>query len=209
MSEQAREHLSALMDGELSRDATRFLLRRCDHDAGLLASWSRFQLASQALRRQAHDPATGFAEAVWARIEAESVVQRSRTGTWLRWASGGAIAASVAVAALVLSSPAEGPGTPGAASMAANSVDAPGNRASLNSGSEFRPPMLAPPLEVQTAAASTPGFANTAPIDPRLQSYLIRHYDATGNGAQPGVMPYVLLVVPPQQANEATTTGQR
>ena len=44
-----REQLSALMDGDLSRDETRFLLRRLDADTDLARSWSHYQIASDVL----------------------------------------------------------------------------------------------------------------------------------------------------------------
>ena len=45
MSQQIREQISALMDGELSRDETAFLLRRMEHEPALVTSWSRFHRA--------------------------------------------------------------------------------------------------------------------------------------------------------------------
>ncbi len=56
MTEANMENLSAAMDGELSREELRFLLRRLDHDDSLLEVWgslSRRQrrLASPAARR--------------------------------------------------------------------------------------------------------------------------------------------------------------
>ncbi|HOV58400.1 MAG TPA: sigma-E factor negative regulatory protein, partial [Rhodanobacteraceae bacterium] len=52
MSEQLREQLSALMDGELDPDGARFLLRRIAADADLKRRWERQHLARAALRRQ-------------------------------------------------------------------------------------------------------------------------------------------------------------
>ncbi|MFN7137618.1 MAG: RseA family anti-sigma factor, partial [Thermomonas sp.] len=42
----SREQLSALMDGMLPEDQTRFLLRRLQHDAELAGSWERWRIAS-------------------------------------------------------------------------------------------------------------------------------------------------------------------
>ena len=44
MSEDIREQLSALMDGELGRDERAFLLRRLEHDADLRSMWTRMHL---------------------------------------------------------------------------------------------------------------------------------------------------------------------
>lgn len=211
MSQEIREQLSAMMDGELSRDETGFLMRRVAHDQELVSRWSSFHVARQALRRQVIvELSPGFADGVMARIEAEVQLEPRQSVPWLRWASGGAIAASVAVAALVLSGPQDPsnnvPGEPMASTVSVPANAGTGTVASVpvsTRNTEFRPPMISPVLDVQPASASTPGFsAQPAPIDPRTQSYLVRHYDATGNNGQPGMLPYVLLIVPsaPQAA---------
>ena len=69
MSQDVREQLSALMDGELDRDSTRFLLRRLDADPALKSQWERMQLARAALRRPTALAApAGFADRVIAEI---------------------------------------------------------------------------------------------------------------------------------------------
>ncbi|WP_440222762.1 sigma-E factor negative regulatory protein [Dokdonella sp. MW10] len=208
MSQQIQEQLSALMDGELQRDETMFLLRRVEGDRDLLARWSGYHVARQALRRQEILPLRAdFAASIMAAIEAEAVpvAGRSRTATLLRWGSGGAIAASVAVAALIATGPGgQAPSVNGqqGTSVAAQ-VPAASNAPPPSLPAEFRPPLLSPALDAQTASATSGGFSSgaAAPIDPRLQSYLIRHYDAAGSAGQAGMVPYVLLIVPgqPQQ----------
>lgn len=203
MSQQIPEQLSALMDGELARDETLFLMRRIDNDGGLVQRWSRYHLTRQVLRRQDVFVLAGdFSDRILAQLDAEGMLQVARGGRWMRWAGGGAIAASVAVVALIVSAPQNAgndvSGEPLAASV--TSISTPAAPATQNPA-EFRPPLASPVLDVQPASVSTEGFAtSSAPIDPRLQSYLIRHYDATANNGQSTMMPYVLLVVPPQQA---------
>ena len=64
-----REQLSALIDGALDADRSRFLLRRLQHDGALADDLSRWQLAGDALRGQATAPAPdGFAEAIAMRL---------------------------------------------------------------------------------------------------------------------------------------------
>ena len=46
----SREQLSALMDGALPEDQTRFLLRRLQHDAELAGSWDRWRTAGEVMR---------------------------------------------------------------------------------------------------------------------------------------------------------------
>ena len=102
-----RENLSAGIDGELSKEQLRFLLRRLDHDAALQQTWTRYHLARDGLRHQLTPlAAPGFAARVMQAIEQESVATvGSRRGHWLRWSAGGAIAASVAAAALMIGQP--------------------------------------------------------------------------------------------------------
>lgn len=73
MSQQIREQISALMDGELSRDETAFLLRRMEHEPALVTSWSRFHMARQVLRRQEwSSQGLNLASRVLAGIESDS-----------------------------------------------------------------------------------------------------------------------------------------
>jgi len=107
MNQDARENLSAGIDGELSKEELRFLLRRLDHDATLQQAWVHYQMARDGLRRQLPSMAApGFAARVMLAIEQESIpASARRSGHWLRWSAGGAIAASVAAAALMIGQP--------------------------------------------------------------------------------------------------------
>ncbi|MFZ1837758.1 MAG: sigma-E factor negative regulatory protein [Dokdonella sp.] len=201
MSQQIREQLSTLMDGELARDETLFLMRSLQQKDELANSWSNYHLTRQVLRRQdVFLLPADFSQRILSQLEDERV-HVAHAGRWLRWAGGGAIAASVAVVALLFSGPRGGqgdvPGEPLAAS--ANAIQQPALMATPRPG-EFRAPLISPALDVQPASVSTQGFASpSAPIDPRLQSYLIRHYDAAAGNGQSAMLPYVLLVVPPPQ----------
>ncbi|HVT31235.1 MAG TPA: sigma-E factor negative regulatory protein [Rhodanobacteraceae bacterium] len=200
MSQPIDEHLSAFMDGELGSDETRFLLRRLESDAQLAERWSRHHVARQVLRRQEVVALRGdFALAVMEQIEAEAAPQVARGGHWLRWGSGGAIAAAVAVAALIVTKPASGPeqaqiaaANPQRAPQAVTTDPAPKLAAA---GPALRAPLV-PNSPIQTAAASF-GTELTEPVafDPRLQSYVIRHYEATGSAGQSDFVPYILLPV--------------
>ena len=100
------EQLSALMDGELSREELRFLLRRVDAEAPLAQRWSRYQLARAALRRQGViQLRADFSEAIMQRLGNEALPAARNGSRVLRWLGGGAIAASVAVLALVATRP--------------------------------------------------------------------------------------------------------
>ena len=109
MDPTSREDLSALMDGELAAEPTRFLLRRLDHDPELSAAWSRWHLiraclASDSARMSAPKRYNDFAARNAQALQAEAVPQ-VRPRHWARYMGGGAIAAGVAVAALMLNVP--------------------------------------------------------------------------------------------------------
>lgn len=108
VKQQLPDTLSAGIDGELSNEQLRFLLRRLDHDATLQQTWARYHIARDSLRHQLPPMASdGFATRVMAAIDQESrPALSSRRNHWLRWSTGGAIAASVAAAALMIGQPA-------------------------------------------------------------------------------------------------------
>ncbi|WP_165942226.1 sigma-E factor negative regulatory protein [Luteimonas arsenica] len=112
-----RRQLSAMLDGELSPDQARFMLRRLQHDAELAACWERWQVCGDVLRGRGHAllPAD-FSRRVAAAIavpgpaSAATAVEATRAGRQdalqrphrlLRW-GGGALAASVALVALFM-----------------------------------------------------------------------------------------------------------
>ena len=100
----SREQLSALMDGALPADETRFLLRRLQHDASLAECWERWRLGGEVMRglapaqRLPADFASRVALALQQDGQSAPVVESSvRKPAWLRWGGGAAMAASLAV----------------------------------------------------------------------------------------------------------------
>ena len=103
----SREQLSALMDGALPADETRFLLRRLQHDASLAECWERWRLSGEVMRglapaqRLPADFASRVSAAIFdegrGAVGGESVESRARKPVWLRWGGGAAMAASLAV----------------------------------------------------------------------------------------------------------------
>jgi sigma-E factor negative regulatory protein RseA len=205
MSQPFEEQLSAFMDGELGRDESRFLLRRAEGDDALAGRWTRYHIARSVLRRQPVIAIRAdFSSAILARLDAETVAETGRV-QWLRWGSGGAIAAAVAVAALMVTKPSTEPEvtTPIAATAApqrATQVAAP-VPAQVAAASPALQAPLVPNSPIQTQAASF-GSDLSEPVtyDPRLQSYVIRHYQALGTTSQPDFVPYILLAQPASTA---------
>lgn len=211
-----REHLSALMDGELAAEPTRFLLRRLEHDPDLSATWSRWHLIRACL---AADPArmsvpsadadfaARVAGAVAAVAPGASVMQPRRH--WARYIGGGAIAASVAVAALMLNAP---------QSTAPHGASQVANASAASPQAEERPSgMLAAAGHADAAAASAPWLLSRQPTVLAAQpaaanvvygaGLMQPEYLRRASFAQGAVMPYAsadaaapftIVVVPPQ-----------
>ncbi|MDO5506681.1 MAG: sigma-E factor negative regulatory protein [Pseudoxanthomonas suwonensis] len=127
-----RQQLSAMADGALAPDQARFLLRRLQHDHELAAHWERWQVYGDAMRGHAHALLpTDFAERVARALhDTPEAVQAlagaaPRRGHALRWAGGGALAASVALVALFGLRPAPQGGPADAAPLARSAAAAP------------------------------------------------------------------------------------
>ncbi|QSX75362.1 sigma-E factor negative regulatory protein [Lysobacter arenosi] len=131
-----RENLCALFDGELQGDAARFALRRLGHDAQWRQACGRWQLYGDVLRGQATAIASSsFADRVAQAIAQEPVLapvastatsvspRRSAAASRRGWI-GGALAASVAVAALFVTRPFSSETAPAAADGATTQVAA-------------------------------------------------------------------------------------
>ncbi|HWS78595.1 MAG TPA: sigma-E factor negative regulatory protein [Thermomonas sp.] len=151
----SREQLSALMDGALPADQTRFLLRRLQHDAPLAECWERWRLTGEVMRGLA--PAqrlpADFATRVGASLRGDApvaaVARNTRTPGWLRWGGGaGMVAASLVVVALMARQPvAETPQPPAVVQVA--------SAAGASSGTPATPapvPGAQQPLDVAGAA---------------------------------------------------------
>lgn len=103
------ETLCALFDGELRGDESRFALKRLGHDVEWRDTVGRWQLYGDALRGQAQGVAAhGFADRVALALREEQthyVAMPAKAGGSRRAWMGGALAASVAVAALFVTRP--------------------------------------------------------------------------------------------------------
>jgi sigma-E factor negative regulatory protein RseA len=201
MNVEMKEQLSALMDGEADRDATRFVLRATEADPALRGAWSRYHLARDVLRKQPVAlAAEGFSVSIMARIEAEDAAAATRggpVGRWVRYASGGAVAAAVAVVALLASGPNGNRQAPQSSealvAKATPAVTPVTPAADIARAVNFNadPIMVQSPL-VQPASAtrSLPGGYG---YDPRFQQQSPWRHEAFGVQRPGG---YVLLVVP-------------
>jgi sigma-E factor negative regulatory protein RseA len=212
MTDSNRENLSAAVDGELAKEELRFLLRRLDHDASLRQAWSSYQLAGDGLRRRLPPLASaGFAERVFAAVELEAGRQAASAGGrrhWLRWSAGGAIAAGVAVAALMIARPAGDGGERPLA--AAGPAAAPAGHPAVASAPAGMPASVPAWLSAGSASQlSQPASATLGdpdenmaqPYARQLAPYQLRHYRAVPNGDGS----YLLLLDPDQAPSAAAS----
>jgi negative regulator of sigma E activity len=102
-----RQQLSAMLDGELSPDRAKFMLRRLQHDDELAACWERWQVCGDMLRGCGHAllPAD-FAQRVARAIAEDGAGSAATAGAAMRksriarWGGSAALAASVALVAI-------------------------------------------------------------------------------------------------------------
>jgi len=225
MTEVNRENLSAGMDGQLSKEELRFLLRRFESDASLSQAWARYHLARDGLRRELPSLASeGFADRVMLAIDQDTMITVSAPQgrrRWLHWSAGGAIAASVAIAALLVTQPAGQEGSDRGSPLVA-----------ANNTAVVPPVTQAVPVHNDAAPAQAPAWLNSyaslpsqlsqrasATIDAnegplfysqseRLSPYQVRGYRVVnhGNGS------YLLIspdqAAPQQSLPQARAVGQ-
>lgn len=222
MDPTSRDELSALMDGELAAEPTRFLMRRLDHDPELAATWSRWHLiraclAADPARMDAPKADHDFATRIATALAAERTVQPHRA-RWTKYVGGGAIAAGVAVAALMLNTPNPGAGD----------TPAPAAQTQVAQGSAFAPVAnrmpamtpLAPAWQLTrqpTVLGAQPASANVVYGMGLMQPDYLRRaayadgtqlpYGATSPTGQPG-LPFSLMLLPDSPpASAATAAG--
>ncbi|UTA52603.1 sigma-E factor negative regulatory protein [Lysobacter soli] len=159
-SSDERETLCALFDGELAADEARFALKRLGHDAEWRDTVGRWQLYGDALRGQAQGvAANGFADRVALALREEQsqpVALPARSFGGRRGWMGGALAASVAVAALFVTRPFSDDPTSSGSSVSPNVASVPA--ASL--------PRVAAAAASRASTVATPR-APAAPADPQ------------------------------------------
>jgi sigma-E factor negative regulatory protein RseA len=138
-----REALSAALDDELPAQELRFLLRALDHDAALQDTWARYEALRDGLRGSLppRRASTDFVARVSAAVTGETFAKAPRRRHWLRWSAGGALAASVAAATLMIGQPAGDPER----SVATQTTDASATVADADAAHAWAMPSAVPP----------------------------------------------------------------
>lgn len=187
MSKETREHISSLMDGEISRETSRFLVRRLGTDEELCATWARYHLVRDCLRNQDGGLAReDLCTRIRSEIENDDVRQAPRrtAAGWLKPVAGVAIAASVALMAVMAVDPGTSP-----------ALQAPGAVSQGVAAEAFSSPQGISDSTVASQTVSTR----------QMNQYLLRHYQAAGNGGGRTFVRFVPVMVN-SQASRAEST---
>ena len=202
MNEESREHLSSLMDGEITREASRFLVRRLGSDDELRMTWARYHLVRDCLRYRdgslASSDLNSKIQQALAQDSAQAMPRRFATG-WLKPVAGVAIAASVALMAIVTVGPGQSPVSGPAGELA----ESPQLESFVSPNNGFAPR----PYSQQVSASGGMGSNNQ-----KLNSYLLRHYQVAGSTGGKGFVTFVPIVVTravPQQESESGAEDEK
>lgn len=189
---ESREHLSSLMDGEVSQETGRFLVRRLGADGNLRETWARYHLIRDCLRNQ---------EGQFVQTELSNRVHRALSedmspasgrpplNKWFRPAAGFAVAASVALIAVMTVT-------------GGNQLDLKPSVANPLS-SVVNESFTSPNIAAGTPRSTPVNLSGTSDREnQRMNAYFLRHYQVTGDAGGRGFVPFVPIVVT-QEAVEA------
>jgi len=190
MSKESLEHLSSLMDGELSNEAGQFLTRRLFSDDQMCDTWERYHLIRDCIRQPgSKQVVTGLSIRLSKSLDAEEVptVSAWRNNRWLKPVSGLAIAASVALTAIVVTAP--------------QTAQIQGD---LETAQES--PAIQPFVSPNTVARVASQPASYAPAQQatsnRLNAYLLRHNQMARTAGRQGFVSFVPIVATPRKTDE-------
>jgi len=186
MSKESLEHLSSLMDGELSRETGLFMARRLSSDEELCKAWKRYHLIRDCIRQQGgSNVVMDLSERMKEVLDSESAEQeRGWAGKrWLKPVSGFAIAASVALIAITVIGP--GPQT----------VIPEANVAGDTGNATFTSPNPLPAVPISQPASFNPNArSGQQGANSRLNFYLVRHNQLAGTAGRQGFVSFVPII---------------
>ena len=160
MSDKSNQNISELMDGELSSDCSRFLLKRMQSDSELRSSWSNYHMLRSCLQKEhdaplIHDLGSVVVAELNKNAENYPVEEKKPNGI-LKALSGMAIAASVAlVAVLSLNN--------------VNDIESPNNNAVFAKTSKQ---LINPPNASMVRVEQPMGFSRYPSLTPPVQQYI-------------------------------------
>lgn len=188
------------MDGEISRETSRFLVRRLGADSELRDTWARYHLVRDCLRHQEGDVAgiglCGRVQRALANETRQTATQKVATAWstknwlkegWLKPVAGVAVTASVALMAII---------TVGSGQ---NQVSSPADELAGDPQAEsFVSPnnllTRSPPSQQVSVLGGTGNSSR------KMNSYLLRHYQVTGSTGGKGFVTFVPIVMTQAEA---------
>jgi len=198
MSTESREHLSSLMDGEINRETGRFLVRRLGADVSLRQTWARYHLIRDCLRDQdGHFSQADLTVRVREALMTEPPVRHGRRPGkhWIKPLTGAALAASVALMAVLVVSQGGRDITPAASGLPDSAAVE--SFASPNIGSI---PQASRPVNLSGRSPQN---------NSRMNSYLLRHYQVTGDSGGKGFVSFVPIVVTQAPVSESAVDDDK
>lgn len=194
MNTESKEHLSSFMDGEHGPEASRFLVRRLSADGDMRDTWARYHLIRDCLRHQdGHIARAGLSGRVSSALSGDSLSGSpalrsgaSLSRNWLKPAAGLALAASVALVAVLTVSNVRAPGAaPTGLELSASPAAGPASES-----------FAAPSVGSVIPASQPVNLSGRSPQDQsRMNTYLLQHYQVTGESGGRGFVPFVPIVV--------------
>lgn len=194
MNTESREHLSSFMDGEVSQETGRFLVRRLGADGDLRQAWASYHLIRDCLRHQdGHISQVDLSGRVREALSSEPVVTvgiRAGSG-WFKPVVGVALAASVALVAVLTVSNGNSPG------------NVPANAERPEAA--FTEPFTSPNIGTRTPVSQPVNLSGRDPqANAKMNTYLLRHYQLTGESGGKGFVSFVPIVVTQAPAKDGT-----
>jgi negative regulator of sigma E activity len=198
MNMESREHLSSFMDGEVSQETGRFLVRRLGADGDLRQAWVSYHLIRDCLRHQdghiAQVDLSGRVHAALSSEPAATAVVVAAKG-WFKPVLGGALAASVAVMAVLTVSN----GNLGIAPATVERAEA-----------ALTQPFASPNIGSMTPVSQPVNLSGSSPqVKAKMHTYLLRHYQLTGESGGKGFVSFVPIVVTQEPAKGSTELENR
>jgi sigma-E factor negative regulatory protein RseA len=183
MSKESLEHLSSLMDGELSSETGLFLTRRLSSDEAMRDTWERYHLIRDCIRQPGSKQlVTSLCAKLSASLDAEEApgVSLWHNHRWLKPVTGLAIAASVALMAIVVTAPQPGE-LPGTADTALSTT--------------VNQPFVSPNTLALAPPSQAVGYSPTQHVNSnRLNAYLLRHNQMARTAGRQGFVSFVPIV---------------
>jgi sigma-E factor negative regulatory protein RseA len=212
MSEQLKESLSAVMDGEADEFEIRRVLNEAAEDSELRGVWERYHLVSSVIRGEGRKLGAGtLGWEFWAQIDAEAAttnsgvlpveappesVRNAPRWAWIQRIAGIGVAAGVAAAVIIVFG-ARAPGDDAATLNAATLNAATLNAATLNAGMPTAQVSQIQQSDIQTMPAA---FDDEQPINDvypssldlqRAQAYMLHHAHQVALTNQTRTVPFV------------------